>query len=66
MSIVEDQIIGKGFIVSLFALAVFAYAVYAVIKADPTNSKEVFMTLKEPFSMILAFYLGNRGVSTSK
>ena len=59
--LVEEQLIGKGFIVSLVLLFIFAFSVYQVIQADPSNAKEVFMALKEPIGYILAFYIGNRG-----
>ncbi len=61
MAIFEDQIIGKGFLVALFVLGIFAFTTYKVIDADPTSAKEVFVALKEPFGYILAFYVGNRG-----
>ena len=59
--LIEEQLIGKGFIVSLVLLFIFAFSVYQVIQADQSNAKEVFMALKEPIGYILAFYIGNRG-----
>lgn len=61
MPFVEDQLIGKGFLVALFVLAIFGFSIYKVIDADPASAKEVFNALKEPFGYILAFYIGNRG-----
>lgn len=63
MGFIEDQLIGKGFLVALFVLGIFAFSVYKVIDADPTSAKDVFEALEEPFGYILAFYIGNRGTT---
>lgn len=65
MSFIEDQLIGKGFLVALFVLGIFGFAVYKVIDADPNSAKDVFEALKEPFGYILAFYIGNRGTANA-
>lgn len=63
MGFIEDQLIGKGFIVAIMVIGLVG--VISVLTLTPDNGIEILKELLPYFGMAVAFYLGNRGSNTS-
>lgn len=63
MDIMEDKLIGKGFIVAIMVIGLVGVISYKTL--TPDNGMEILKELLPYFGMAVAFYLGNRGSNTS-
>lgn len=62
MSISEDQIIGKGFIIAIMVIGLVGMVAYRTL--TPENGMDVLKEFLPYFGMAVAFYLGDRGKNT--
>lgn len=66
MGVFEDQLIGKGLLISLAVIGLVGYTIHKIVLVQPDQALPIFKEMLPYFGMVVTFYLGSRGQNTAK